>query len=175
MTNRINFQALSQIQYGIFIISSFSDEKINAQIATVAFQVTSEPIQIVTCLNKNNLTHDFVMNSKSFGISILSQDADLKFIGRFGFRCGRDFDKCDGIKHKKLTTGSPLILEHTSSVLDLKVTQTVDIGTHTLFVGELLAAEKLNDDAPLTYDYYHNVIKGKTHKNAPSFQIKPVS
>jgi ferric-chelate reductase [NAD(P)H] len=175
MTDKIDPQALNHIQYGVFIITSFLGERINGQIATVVFQVTSNPTQIVTCLNKDNLTHEFVMASKAFGVSILSQDADLKFIGRFGFRCGRDFDKCQGIKYKKSITGSPLIIEHTSSILDLRVKQTVDVGTHTLFVGELLAAEKLNDNTPLTYDYYHNVIKGKTQKNAPTFQTKPIS
>ena len=175
MAIKIDPAALYQIQYGVFIISSFLDDKINAQIATVAFQVTSDPAQIVTCLNKNNLTHEFVMKSKAFGISILSQDADLKFIGRFGFRCGRDFDKFDGINYKKSETGSPLILDHASGILDLKVNQAIDVGTHTLFIGELLTSEKLNDNIPLTYDYYHNVIKGKTSKNAPTFQTQPVS
>lgn len=170
MVNAIDKSVLGHIQYGVFIVSSCLGETINGQIATVVFQATSEPIQIVTCLNKNNLTHEFVTTSQVFGVSILTRDADLKFIGRFGFRCGRELNKCEGVNYKKTITGSPLILDHTSSILDLKVVQAVDIGTHTMFVGKLLAAEKLNDNPALTYDYYHNVIKGKTHKNAPTFQ-----
>lgn len=172
MTDKIDLEPLCQIQYGMFVVSSFSTEKINGQIATVVFQVSCEPLQIATCLCKNNLTHQLAMESKTFGVSILSQEADLKFIGRFGFRTGRDFDKFAGINYKKSATGTPLILDNTVGILDLQVTQTVDCGTHTLFIGKLLSAEKISDKIPLTYDYYRNVIKGKEHKNAPTFQVQ---
>ena len=142
MTSQNNIEALNQIQYGVFIVSARLDEKINAQIATVVFQATSDPIQIVTCLHKDNFTHELIMKSKKFGISILSEKADLKFIGRFGFRCGRDFNKCEGINYKTINTDCPLITENASSILDLEVTKTLDVGTHTLFVGKLLCAEK---------------------------------
>jgi ferric-chelate reductase [NAD(P)H] len=175
MMNKIDPNALCQIQYGVFIVTSFADNKLNGQIATVVFQITNQPPQLITCLNKNNLTHQFVMTSKAFGVSILTEEADLKFIGKFGFRTGRDFDKFSDTNHKKLSTGSPLVLDRTSGILDLKVTQTIDVGTHTLFVGELVAAEKISDSKPMTYDYYHKVVKGKTHQNAPTFQIKATS
>ncbi len=171
MTDTIDPNVLSQIPYGIFIITSFADTKINGQIATVVSQVTNTPEQIAICLNKNNLTHQLVMTSKAFGVSILLEEADLKFIGKFGFRCGRDIDKFSNTSYKKAVTGSPLVLDYASGILDLKVVQTLDVGTHTLFIGELLASEKISDKNPMTYNYYHHVIKGKTHKNAPTFQI----
>ncbi len=175
MTSPIDLSTLCQIQYGIFIISSFSGSKINGQIATVAFQVTNQPAQIAICLNKNNLTHQFVMDSKTFGISILSEEADLKLIGKFGFRCGRDCDKFIDTNYKKSITGSPLVLDHAAGILDLKVNQALDLGTHTLFIGEVLTAEKISAKKPMTYDYYHKVVKGKTHQNAPTFQTKITS
>jgi len=170
MTNNIDLKTLNQIQYGIFIVTSYLNEKINGQIATVVFQITSEPIQIATCINKNNLTHQYIVASQVFGVSILSQEADLKFIGGFGFRTGCNYDKFIGINYKRSITNSPLVLDHASGILDLKVTQAVDVGTHTLFIGKLLASESLNNKLPMTYDYYHHVVKGKTHKNAPTFQ-----
>lgn len=168
----INIDVLSQIQYGVFVVTTGSQEKLNGQIATVVFQVTIEPIQIVTCLHKSNLTHQFILDSKKFGISILSQQVDLKFIGIFGFHTGRNFDKFAGINYKKAVTGTPLILDYAVGVLDLQLQQTIDVGTHTLFVGKVIAAEKINDKIPITYAYYHDVIKGKTHKNAPTFQAQ---
>ena len=170
MMNKIDLSAICQIQYGVFIVTSFSNDKLNGQIATVVFQVTIQPVQIATCLSKKNLTYQFVMESKAFGVSILSEEADLKFIGKFGFRTGRDFDKFTNTNYKKSVAGIPLILDHASGILDLKVNQTIDLGTHTIFVGELLSAEKVSDNKPMTYDYYHNVVKGKTHQNAPTFQ-----
>jgi ferric-chelate reductase [NAD(P)H] len=163
---------LNQIQYGVFIVSSLLDDKINGQLATVVFQVTNEPIQIATCLNKSNFTHECVMESKAFGVSILSQAASLKFIGGFGFHTGRNFDKFANINYKRLVTGAPLVLENVIGILDLKVTKALDIDTHTLFIGELLAAEKISHELPLTYDYYHNVLKGSNHQHAPTFHKK---
>ena len=172
MPYEIDLGTLCQIQYGLFIVTSFLDvgevKKANGQISTVAFQITCQPTQIAVCLHKNNLTHEFIVASKVFGISILSQETSLKFIGQFGFRTGRDFDKFVNVKYKDLITGSPLVLDNAVGILDLVVKQTLDVGTHTLFVGEVLGAEKLNNKTPMTYDYYHNVVKGKTHKNAPT-------
>jgi ferric-chelate reductase [NAD(P)H] len=171
MTSTIDINVLSQIHYGVFIITSCCQTKINGQIATVAFQITSKPAQVITCINKENLTHELILANKVFGVSILTEDADLKFIGKFGFCSGRMSDKFCNINYKTLSTGTPLVIDHTAGIMDLKVNQAIDVGTHTLFVGELVASEKLCDKQPMTYDYYHKVIKGKTHKNAPTFQI----
>lgn len=169
MINKIDQNILCQIQYGMFIVTSFLQEKLNGQISTAVFQVTNQPVQLATCVNKNNLTHQFIMESKVFGVSILSEEADLKFISKFGFRTGKDFNKFVNINYKKLETGSPLVLDHAVGILDLKVNQTLDVGTHTLFIGKLLAAETITDIMPMSYDYYHKVVKGKNHQNAPSF------
>ena len=121
MNPNINIETLYQIPYGVFIVTSHSDKKINGQIATVVFQITAEPIQIATCLCKKNLTHEFATETNSFGISILSQEADLKFIGKFGFRCGREFDKFAETNYKKSITGSPLVTDNAVGILDLEV------------------------------------------------------
>ncbi len=169
--NDIDLDVLIQISYGMFIVSAVQGEQYNAQIASVAFQVTNEPVQLAICLHRDNLTHQMIMQSKAFGIGILSQRADLKFIGGFGFHSGRGVDKFAKVKFKTLATGSPLVLERTSGILDLDLVKTMDVGTHTIFVGELRAAEVLSGDPPLTYDYYHRVIRGKSHGHAPTFRI----
>ena len=171
----VNIDVLSQIQYGVFVVTSCAQEKITGQIATVVFQITIEPIQIVTCLHKSNFTHQLILESKKFGVSILSQQVDLKFIGRFGFHTGRNFDKFAGVNYKETPTGTPLVLDYAVGVLDLQLQKTVDVGTHTLFVGRVITAEMISDKLPITYAYYHDVIKGKTHKNAPTFQAKVTS
>lgn len=171
MLSKIDFSALSQLQYGVYIVSSFLDNKMNGQIATVVFQVTNEPIQIATCLSKETLTHEYVKKSKVFGVSILEESTKMPFIGRFGFHSGRDFDKFDGVSYVIKETGSPLVTDHALAILEVNVKSIFDVGTHTLFVGELISAETLKEDSVLTYDHYHRVKKGKVPKNAPTFQI----
>lgn len=94
----MNLKALHKLSYGMYIVSSKSGEKFNGQIANTVFQVTSEPPTVAVSINKQNLTHDFIEESKVFNVSILSEEAPFTFIGHFGFKSGRDMDKFDGVR-----------------------------------------------------------------------------
>ena len=165
----MNKKALWKISYGLYIVSSKKDGKYNGQIANTVFQLTAEPPTIGVCINKNNLTHEYIQESKVFTVSILSTQATMKFIGLFGFRCGRDVDKFKDVEYKIGKTGAPIVLDHTVGCLECKVTGSMDAGTHTLFIGKLLDAETIKDGEPMTYEFYHSVLKGKTPKTAPTY------
>jgi len=162
-------KALYLISYGMYIICSKKGDKINGQTANSVVQVASEPPIISVCINKQNLTHEFIKESNVFTASILAQTAPLKLIGGFGFKSGRDVNKFDGIKYKLGQSGAPVILDNTLGYLEAKVIDSVDAKTHTIFVGELTAAEVLAEGAPMTHAYYHMVKRGTTPKSAPSF------
>ena len=123
-------------------------------------------------INKKNLTHEFIKATGVFTASVLGQSTALKFIGDFGFKSGRDVDKLQGVQYKKGQTGAPVILANATAYLEIEVTGDFDAGTHTIFIGKVAAAEVLNDDPPLTYDYYHQVKRGTTPKTAPSYVAK---
>ncbi len=110
----MNIKAVQKICYGVYIISSKKDDKINGQIANVAFQITSEPPTIAISINKQNLTHEFIEMSKVFSLSILSIEATMALIGRFGFKSGREIDKFKDTTHRIGVTGAPIVLENTS-------------------------------------------------------------
>ena len=93
----MNFKALHKLGYGLYIVSSKKGDSLNGQIANTVFQVTSEPPTIAVSINKNNLTHKFIRESKVLAVSILSRDTPLFFIGHFGFKSGRDIDKYEGV------------------------------------------------------------------------------
>jgi len=157
------------LTYGMYVIASFRQGKLNGQIADVVFQVAAEPPLIAVSLNCQNLTHELIAQTKRFSVSILAQDAPLKFIGTFGFKCGRNVEKYSGINHKILASGTPVILDHSLGWLDLELTQSVELGTHTLFIGRVTASEVLKTGEPMTYAYYHTVKGGTTEKNAPTY------
>lgn len=165
----MDLKVLFNISYGLYIISSVKDDKYNGQIANTVFQVTSEPPRVAVCINKNNLTHEFIENSKIFSISILSKETPMTFIGQFGFKSGRDIDKFQGVNYFIGESKAPIVKDFTIGYLELKVIDKLDVGTHTIFVGELLNSGKFNDDEPLTYAYYHEIKKGKSPKNAPTY------
>ena len=161
--------ALLKIVYGMYIITSRSDEKLNGMIATTACQVTAEPMRMTVAIHKERLTHSLIVASKTFGVSVLSTDADMSFIGRFGFKSGRDTEKLDGINYVLGQTGVPLITDNTIAVIESRVIASMDAGTHTIFLGEVVDARILSEKTAMTYDYYQNVIKGKSPKNAPTY------
>ena len=164
-------KALWSMSYGLYIVSSRSaDGKLNGQIANSVFQVTAEPPQVAVAINKGNLTHSYIEESGAFAVSVLSQDATMKFVGLFGFRSGRDVDKLSRANYKVGTIGAPVVLDYALSFLEAEVVEAVDLGTHTLFVGKVVAGEVLAEGTPLTYADYHEKKKGKAPEAAPTYR-----
>ena len=168
----MNLNALRKISYGMYIVGSHKGEKLNGQIANTVFQITSEPPTVAVSINKQNLTHEYIKTSRVFSASILSQAAPLPFIGGFGFKSGRDTDKLKGLNYKIGQTGSPIFLDNTTAYLEAEVSQDIDVVTHTIFIGKVIAAEILTEDPCMTYEYYHQVKRGTTPKTAPSYIAK---
>ncbi|MBD3412812.1 MAG: High molecular weight rubredoxin [Candidatus Aminicenantes bacterium] len=160
---------LFDITYGLYVISSKKAKKFNGQIANAVIQVTAEPPQILVSLSQNNLTHDFIKESRVFSVSILETDTPLSFIGKFGFRSGRELNKFEDIEYKTSANGTPYVTEYSLGHLECQVSDSIDAGTHTIFIGKVVEAEKLKQGQPLTYAQYHDIKKGKTPKNAPTY------
>ena len=165
----MNLKALYKLGYGLYVVCSRKGDKLNGQIANTVFQITSEPPTIAVSINKNNLTHEFIKESKVFVASVLSRDTPLSFIGHFGFKSGRNIDKLEGISYKTGETQAPVVTENALAYLEARVIQEMDVGTHTIFTGELVGADVLREGEPMTYAYYHQVKRGTTPKTAPSY------
>lgn len=168
MTADLINAGLDFITYGLYLITSSDGERNNGMIVNTAFQITAEPAQIAISVNKESLTHEIILKSKKFAAMPLCQKTPMIFIGNFGFRTGRTFDKFAKVSFEKGPSGCPIVKENTLSYMEVHVVQTVDVGSHTLFIGlvENAGICAQNDDKPLTYEYYHTVIKGKTPKGA---------
>ena len=165
----MDVKALYKLGYGLYVVSSRKGDRLNGQIANTVFQITSEPPTIAVSINKNNLTHEFITESKVFTASILSQDTPLSFIGHFGFKSGRDINKLEGISYKIGETRAPVVTDNTLAYLEVRVIQEIDVGTHTIFIGELVGADVIREGEPMTYAYYHQVKRGTTPKTAPVY------
>jgi rubredoxin/flavin reductase (DIM6/NTAB) family NADH-FMN oxidoreductase RutF len=165
----MNAKALYSLTYGLFIVSSVKDSKINGQVANTVIQVCSEPQVIQVVINRNNLTHEYISASKVFSASILSQETPLIFIGGFGFKSGRDTDKFAGVNYRPGQTGAPIVLDNSLAYLEARVIDQKEVFTHTVFVGQLIDADVIRDGEPITYAYYQQVKRGTTPKSAPSY------
>ena len=160
---------LHNIGYGMYVVSSNKGDSLNGQIANSVIQITSEPVTVAASINKENLTHEYIEKSSRFSVSVLSEEAPINFIGKFGFKSGRDGDKFKDTKFKKLASGCPVVLDNAIGYLEAKVLNKLDCGTHTLFLGEMTESEILKTGTPMTYAYYHQVKRGVTPKTAPTF------
>jgi flavin reductase (DIM6/NTAB) family NADH-FMN oxidoreductase RutF/rubredoxin len=167
----MNKSAFYKISYGLYVVTSGKDGRFNGQIANTVFQVTSEPPTIAVSINKQNYTHDHITASRRFAVSILEEATPMTFIGRFGFKCGRDIDKLDGVGTRIGTTGIPVVTDHAVAFIEAEVVGEMDCGTHTIFLGRVVDCDVLAAAAePMTYAYYHMVKGGKSPKNAPTYQ-----
>lgn len=158
-----------KLSYGMYIISSKKEKKINGMIANTVFQITSDPSTIAVSINKQNLTHDFIETSRVFTVSILSENTPINFIGVFGYKTGRDIDKFEDVEYQTGVLGAPIVLENTTGYIESEVINMVDCGTHTIFIGKVINAESTGNDKPMTYAYYHEVKGGKSPKLAPTY------
>jgi len=165
----MNLKALHKISYGLYVITSKMNGKLNGQIANTVFQITSEPPIVAVSINKQNLTHEFIQKSKVFGVSMLSKETPLKLIGHFGFKSGREIDKFNDVSYKIGVTGVPILEDYTIAYLEAKVINAIDIETHTIYIGKLVSVEIINNEQPMTYTYYHEIKGGKSPKTAPTY------
>jgi flavin reductase (DIM6/NTAB) family NADH-FMN oxidoreductase RutF/rubredoxin len=165
----INPASFFNVSYGLYIITSGNKKSRNGFIANSVFQVTATPPQFAVCCNKENYTAGIIKETGVFIISALDKNVSSKFIGNFGYKTGSKLDKLKDVEHFTGKSGAPVITENIISYIECKVNQTVDAGTHLIFIGNVIQADILNNKKPLTYDYYRDVKKGIAPKNAPTF------
>jgi flavin reductase (DIM6/NTAB) family NADH-FMN oxidoreductase RutF len=146
--------AINTITYGLYVISSRMDNRVNAQCGNSLFQITSSPRRIAVGINKSNYTHEFITASAVLAVSVLRQD-QIAYVKQFGLQSGRKVDKFATVKHITRSTGCP-ILPDALAFLDCRVNvpDCVDCGTHMVFICDVIEGEVLNPGEPLTYEYY---------------------
>jgi len=169
MSPEFDRRAFRDLSDGFYIVTSRAGERLNGQIVNTVIQVTSEPAREAVIINKQNLTHEFISQSGLFGVSVLDESAPMTFLGPFGFRSGREVDKLSQVQYKLGVTGCPLVLDHALSILEARVLDQIDLGTHTIFIGDTVNAEVLKEWRPLTYRYYQEFLKGKAPATVPTY------
>ncbi len=150
-----------QLTYGLFVLSAAEGEKQNGCIINTAMQVTTTPNRISITVNKQNYTHDMVLRTGIFNVSILDQTAPFALFQRFGFQSGRDADKLAGLDVAHSENGVFYPTQGVTAVISGKVVQTVDLGTHTMFIADVTDGFKVSSATPMTYAYYHANVKPK--------------
>ncbi len=163
----MNKKAMYQLTYGLFVLTARMGEKDNGCIINTAAQVTSSPNRISITVNKDTLTHDMIKETGKFNISVLSEHAGFDIFKHFGFQSGRTADKFDGYPFcRRSANGLYYITEGTNAYISAKVEQTIDVGSHTMFIALVEDMDVISDVPSATYSYYQSSIKPKPESPA---------
>lgn len=160
---------LRSLSYGMYAIGVKGDKRPSACIANTVVQITSSPAIIAVSINHDNYSNEMIKKTGIFSVSVLSENTSGTVIGALGFTSGRDTDKLQNVNYKVLREGVPVLREGICCWLLCKVKDSVETLTHTVFLAEVTAGSDEFVGNPMTYDYYHKVIKGKAPKNAPTY------
>ena len=158
--------AFFKLSYGLFVLTAREGEKDNGCIINTAQLLTDTPKRITIAVNKQNLTHDMILRTGVFNVSVLTEKVPFKVFQHFGFQSGRDTDKFAGWEGPRSANGLCYLPEHTNALLSGRVISTADYGTHTLFVAEVTEARILSEEPSVTYSYYFQHIKPKPQPQA---------
>ena len=158
---KIEPNAMFKLSYGLFVLTA-GGEKDNGCIINTVTQITDSPKRISIAVNKANYTHDLILKSGTFNVSVLDTNADFALFTRFGFQSGREANKFEGLESiARSENGLMYLTEMSNAFLSGKVIQTLDYGTHTVFIADVTEAKVLESAPSMTYAYYFDHVKPK--------------
>ncbi len=163
----MNKNVFRNLSYGVYVISTWDEGRATGCTANSAMQITSSPATIAVSINHDNHTNACIKDTGRFSISILSEKSDPMIIGTFGFYSGKEKNKFDEVENK-LFANMPVVSD-ACGYIACEVIDTMETETHTVFLGRVIDGDVNGADTPMTYAYYHNVVKGKSPKNAPTY------
>ncbi len=162
--------AFFKMTYGLYLISCTDGEEHNAYIANTAFQVSSQPPRFAISCHKENYSSPMIERGKAFGISVLQQDTPLEFIQRYGYQSAHKEKKFGRLNYKRGKTGVPVVYDYSVAYFECRLVEQVDVGTHWLFIGELVDYGMLSRlDEPLDYAWYRREHKAASPSKAPTY------
>ncbi len=166
----MDLKAFFNLNYGLYIVSTQDGGQDVGCIVNTVTQVTNTPNQLMVAINKENYTCGAVRRAGVFAVTVLTEDVSSEIIGRFGFKSSAEINKFDGIDYALDANGSPYPMEGVNAHFACQVRQELDVGTHMLFVGEVVDCSILSAAPSMTYAFYHKVKKGLTPPKASSYQ-----
>lgn len=171
----MDMDAMNQLSYGIFVLTAHQNGRDNGSIINTAMQLTVEPNRIAITVGKGGLTHDMVLATRKFTVSILNEQVEASLIQRFGFVSGKHVNKFADFQYgKRVANGTMAITRGTNAYISAVVEQCIDLGSHTLFIALVTDATVWNHIPSATYAYYHRHIKKQFQEQAaPAQTVRP--
>ena len=165
MPPSIDPMAMFKLSYGLFVLTAKDGPKDSGCIINTVVQITAAPVRISIAVNKANFTHETIIKSGEFNLSVLAESAPFRIFQQFGFQSGRLTDKFAGCTYnERAANGIRYVSEHTNCMISAKVSAFYDYGTHTVFIADVTESFLLSAEPSATYQYYFDHIKPKPQK-----------
>lgn len=166
----IDTSAFRRLSYGLYLVTALTKDGTKVGCVANTFQqVASNPPMASVSLNKENATTRAILETGKFAVSVLDQSATMELIGLFGFKTSAEVNKFQDVEHGLCASDAPVVLESCAATFAVEVRDRIDVGTHYLFVGPVTEANTTSSEPPMTYAYYHEVLRGKTPPKAASY------
>ncbi len=165
----MDLSVLNNLSYGMYIITTKRENKKVGCFINTAMQITSKNPMIAISLNKENYTNEILKETRKCAISVLGENASQELISKFGYFSSREVNKFEDINYQNIEE-LPVVLEDTCGYIIGEVIRVIDAETHDIFLIRVQQTAKVLETKPMTYRYYHEVLKGKAPKKAPTYQ-----
>lgn len=167
-------KVMNNISYGLYVLTATNGSFSNGCIINTLTQVTTSPNRVSITVNKGNYTHYMISQSKKFNVSMIDETADFQLFKHFGFSSGRWENKFYKYSLNRAKNNIPYIKNNTNAYISCEVVQTIDLGTHTMFIADVVDGEVLSDKPSLTYAYYHKSVKPKVAAKTDDGKVRYV-
>jgi flavin reductase (DIM6/NTAB) family NADH-FMN oxidoreductase RutF len=124
------------IPNALVLVGAHAGEEWNAMTTSWISQVSMEPVSVAVSIDKAAYTHKLVMDGGFFSVNLWSPD-DTRVFVKFSKPATREGMELNGRRFREGETGAP-IFEEAIAWFEVEVARTVDVGTHTLFIGEVV-------------------------------------
>ncbi|MBQ9592951.1 MAG: flavin reductase, partial [Lachnospiraceae bacterium] len=157
---KIDPTALFKIGYGLYVVTCNDGKKFNGQIVNTVSQVANNPDRIAVNINKANYSADVIRRTGVMNVCTLNEECPFKIFQHFGFQSGRDVDKfADFTRYEVASNGVPYLNKYANGYISLKVTDTIDLGSHWMFICVITESAVLNSVETMTYTFYQKNVK----------------
>ena len=161
--NKINKNALYNIGYGLYVVTCNDGLKDNALIVNTVMQQTSNPVRVSVTINKDNYSHDVIKQTGKMNVNNLTTMTPFTVFEKYGFHSGRDVNKFENTNFKRLENGLLVLDDYINSYISLEVEQYIDLGSHGMFICNVIEAEIISKTPTMTYEYYQKNVKPKSN------------
>lgn len=150
-----------RLSYGVFMLATKNEDITNGCITNTCIQVANSPMRVAISVLNSNYTCELIKKSGIFTLSMLDQSCTFETIKHFGLQSGRNVDKMGNLKFPIDENGVPYLGWQSCAMISGKVVNSTDLGSHTLFIAEVIDGKNLSEIPPLTYADYQNHVKPK--------------